>query len=152
MTKIWKKIIMNLKFMQTAVETAKKSGLDVPVGAVIIKDGQIISRAVNAREKNQITSHHAEIIAIEKANKKLKNWRLNGCEMYVTLEPCPMCAGAILQARISKVYFGAYDLLNGAFGSKFDMRLITGCDTIVFGGIMEDECLKLLKDYFERIR
>ena len=75
MTKIWKKIIMNLKFMQTAVETAKKSGSDVPVGAVIIKDGQIISRAVNAREKNQITSPHAEIISIEKANKKLKKWR-----------------------------------------------------------------------------
>lgn len=143
---------MNLKFMQTAVETAKKSGLDVPVGAVIIKDGQIISRAVNAREKNQITSHHAEIIAIEKANKKLKNWRLNGCEMYVTLEPCPMCASAILQARISKLYYGASDLLNGAFGSKSDMRKIMGYELEVKSGIMEEESIKMLQDYFERLR
>lgn len=131
--------------------TAAKYG-EIPVGAVIVYKGRIISGGRNRREGAKCATCHAEMSAIESACRKLGGWRLFECDMYVTLEPCPMCAGAILQARISKVYFGAYDLLNGAFGSKFDMRLITGCDTIVFGGIMEDECLKLLKNYFERIR
>ncbi len=143
---------MNLEFMQEAIELAEKSANDIPVGAVIVKNGKIIAHAVNTKEKTQIAFYHAEIIAIEKANKFLKNWRLNGCEIYVTLEPCPMCASAIVQSRISKVYFGAYDLLNGAFGSKSDMRKIMGYDIPVFGGIMEDKCIKLLKNYFEGIR
>lgn len=144
--------MMKYEFMQKAVKLAEKSGSDIPIAAVIVKDNKIISMAVNERERKQNTILHAEIGAIQKANKKLKNWRLNDCEMYVTLEPCPMCASAILQARISKVYFGAYDLLNGAFGSKSDMRKIMGYDITVKGGIMEEECVKLLKDYFEGMR
>lgn len=143
---------MNHKFMLEAIKMAKKSGSDIPIGAVIVKDGKIIAKSVNQRERKQSTIGHAEIIAIKKANEKLKNWRLNGCEMYVTLEPCPMCASAILQARIDRLYFGAYDLMNGAFGSKSDMRLTMGYDIDVKGGIMEDECSSLLKNYFEVIR
>lgn len=143
---------MKPEFMQEAIKKAKKSGEDIPIGAIIVKNGEIISKAVNQREKRQNTIYHAEMLAIKRACKKLKNWRLNDCEMYVTLEPCPMCASAILQARISKVYFGAYDFLNGAFGSKSDMRIIMGYNAEVKGGIMEDECTKLLKNYFERMR
>ncbi len=143
---------MNLEFMKKAINMAKKSGRDIPIGAVIVKDGEIISASVNEREKKQNAVLHAEIVAIQKANKKLKNWRLNDCEMYVTLEPCPMCASAILQARISKVYFGAYDLLNGAFGSKSNMCSIMGYNAEIKGGIMEEECAKILKDYFEEMR
>ena len=142
----------NIEYMKKAIKIAKTSGSDIPIGAVIVKDGKIIAKAINQREKKQNTVNHAEIIAIQKANKRLKNWRLNDCEMYVTLEPCPMCASAILQARISKLYFGAYDMLNGAMGSKSDMRKIMNYDIEVKGGIMEDECTKLLHDYFERLR
>lgn len=143
---------MNIKFMKKAIEAAKKSGTDIPVAAIIVKDNKIISQAVNERERKHNAIYHAEILAVKKACKKLKNWRLNDCEIYVTLEPCPMCASAILQARISKIYFGAYDLLNGAFGSKSDMRQIMGYNAEVKCGILEDECTKLLIDYFEGMR
>ena len=143
---------MNPEFMKEAIKIAKKSNIDIPVGAVIVKDNKIIAKAVNKREKKQITTLHAEMVAINSACKKLKNWRLNDCEMYVTLEPCPMCASAIVQARISKVYFGAYDLLNGAFGSKSDMRDIMSSSISVKGGIMEEECQNIIKNYFEGIR
>lgn len=143
---------MNLNFMKEAIKLAKKSGDDIPIAAVIVKDGKIIAKAVNQREKKQNTVNHAEIIAIQKANKKLKNWRLNDCEMYITLEPCPMCASAIIQARISKVYFGAYDLLNGSFGSKSDMRKIMNSNLSVVAGVLEDECSKLISNYFEGLR
>lgn len=148
-----KKKMMKPELMLKAIEIAKNSGNDIPIGAIIVKDGEIISIAHNQREKDNITTYHAEILAIEKANKILNNWRLNDCEMYVTLEPCPMCASAIIQARISKVYFGAYDLLNGAFGSKCDMCQIMNYNSIeVIGGIEEENCTKLLKDYFSEIR
>ena len=143
---------MNLKYMYEALNIAKNYGNDIPVGAVIVKDGEIISKAVNEREKKQDATLHAEISAIKKANKKFKSWRLNNCEMYVTLEPCPMCASAIIQARVSKVYFGAYDFLNGAFGSKSDMKKIMNSDIIYQGGILEEECTQLLKNYFEGLR
>lgn len=143
---------MNLDYMKVAIELAKTSGKDIPVAALIVKDGKIIAKAVNEREKRQNVVNHAEMVAIQLANKKLKNWRLNDCEMYVTLEPCPMCASAILQARISKLYFGAYDLLNGAMGSKVDMRKIMGYNIDVKGGILEKECIQILQDYFERLR
>ena len=94
---------MKLEFMQEAIKMAKKSGKDIPVGAIIVKDGEIIAKAVNQREKRQNAIYHAEMLAIRRACRKVKNWRLTDCEMYVTLEPCPMCASAILQARISKV-------------------------------------------------
>lgn len=143
---------MNLDYMKVAIELAKTSGKDIPVAAVIVKDGKIIAKAVNERERKQNAVNHAEMVAIQLANKKLKNWRLNDCEMYVTLEPCPMCASAILQARISKLYFGAYDLLNGAMGSKTDMQKIMGYNIEAKGGILEKECVEILQNYFERLR
>ncbi len=143
---------MNLDYMKKAIELAKKSDKDIPISAIIIKDGKIISKAVNEREKQQLTTAHAEILAINRACKKLKSWRLNGCEMYVTLEPCPMCASAIIQSRISKVYYGAYDLLNGAFDSKSNMKEIMNSNLEIKGGIMEEECKNLLQHYFEGIR
>ena len=143
---------MNIEFMKFALDIAAKSGEDVPVGAVIVKNGDVISKAVNEREKSQVLVHHAEILAIERANRVLNNWRLTDCEMYVTLEPCFMCAGAIVQSRLKAVYFGAYDLLNGALGSKINISELTTIPLIVKGGIMEYECKKLLQDYFERAR
>ena len=148
-----KKKTMKPELMLKAIEIAKKSDKDIPIGAVIVKNGEIISSTHNQREKDNITTAHAEILAIQRANEKLNNWRLNDCEMYVTLEPCPMCASAIIQARISKVYFGAYDSLNGALGSKCDMRQIMNCNNLeVIGGIKEEECTKILKDYFSGLR
>ena len=148
-----KKKIMKPELMLKAIEIAKKSENDIPIGAIIVKNGEIIAQAHNQREKDNITTSHAEILAIQRANEKLKNWRLNNCEMYVTLEPCPMCASAIIQARISKVYFGAYDSLNGALSSKCDMRQIMNYNNIeVFGGIKEEDCTKLLKEYFSELR
>ena len=144
---------MKPELMLKAIEIAKNSDSDIPIGAVIVKDGEIISFAHNQREKNNIATYHAEILAIQRANEKLKNWRLNNCEMYVTLEPCPMCASAIIQARISKVYFGAYDSLNGALGSKCDMRQIMNYNNLdVIGGIEEENCTKILKEYFSELR
>ena len=133
-------------FMLKALEAAKKSGGDLPVGAVIVKNGEILATQTNRREQLNDPTAHAEILALREASKKLKNWRLDGCELYVTLEPCPMCAFAIVQARIKKVYFGAYDTLYGACGSVYNFNTDTK------GSIMEEECQKLLKDYFEKIR
>ena len=144
---------MKPELMLKAIEIAKNSDNDIPIGAVIVKDGEIISFAHNQREKDNIATYHEEILAIQRANEKLKNWRLNNCEMYVTLEPCPMCASAIIQARISKVYFGAYDSLNGALSSKCDMRQIMNYNNLdVIGGIEEENCTKILKEYFSELR
>lgn len=143
---------MKIEYMHLAIEEAKKSGIDVPIGAIIVKDNKIIAAASNSREKAQQTANHAEMSAILQANKVLKNWRLSGCDLYVTLEPCPMCAAAIIQSRITNVYFGAYDLLNGAFGSKCDMNAIMNGKTNIIGGIMEQECSLLIKEYFGRLR
>ena len=144
------------KFMNEAIKEAKKAydKLEVPIGAVIVKDNKIIARAHNLKEEKQSTIKHAEIIAIEKASKKLKNWRLNECEMYVTLEPCPMCAGAILNSRIKKIYIGAIDERTGACGSKINIlqnkELDTSCDIEI--GILADECKDLLQDFFKKLR
>lgn len=146
---------MDKKFMEEALQLAKKaydSG-EVPVGAVIVKDGEIIARGKNEREKKQNALSHAEIEAINEACKKLKSWRLDDCEMYVTLEPCPMCAGAIINSRIKTLVFGAYDLKMGSIDSVVNL-----CDypynhkVEVYGGICEDKCLKLLKDFFGDLR
>ena len=144
--------MMNIDFMEKAIEIAKTSENDIPIGAIIVLEGQIIARAVNKREKENRAVAHAEILAIEEANKKLGSWRLNNCDLYVTLEPCPMCASAIIQARIKNVYFGAYDIVNGAFGSKSDMKKIMNSDINVKGGILEEESSNLLKKYFEGLR
>ena len=143
-------------FMKEALKEAKKAykKLEVPVGVVIVKDNNIISRAYNKKEEKNNPTQHAEIIAIEKACKKLKNWRLNGCQMYVTLEPCPMCAGAIVNSRIEKVYIGTKDEKTGACGSKLNLLQEYNFDTQVEIeiGLLQDECKNILKDFFKELR
>lgn len=147
---------MEEKFMKEALKEAKKAydKLEVPVGCVIVKDGKIISRAHNLKETKFDTTKHAEILAIQKASKKLKSWRLIDCEMYVTLEPCTMCAGAIIHSRIKKVYIGAMDEKTGAVGSvlnlfedyKFNHK------PEVEKGILKEDCESLLKQFFKELR
>jgi len=138
--------------MPQAVEIAKKAGSEIPVGAVIVKNGEIIASACNLKEQMNDVTAHAEILAIREAGEKLNNWRLNDCTMYVTLEPCPMCAWAIIQSRIKAVYFGSYDLNYGALNSKIDLRNIVDSKLEVYGGIMEKECNELLEKFFEEVR
>jgi tRNA(adenine34) deaminase len=138
--------------MEQAINIAKQVREDIPVGAIIVKNGEIISSAFNTKEKDNDITSHAEIIAIRKAEKILNNWRLEDCDMYVTLEPCPMCGWAILQSRIKNLYFGSYDSVYGAFFSKIDLRQLTNSKLKVYGGIMEKECDKILADYFQSIR
>ena len=144
------------KYMKMAIKEAKKAELldEVPIGCVIVKDDKVIARGFNTREKDHLVTSHSEINALKKANKKLEDWQLVDCELYVTLEPCPMCAGAIYQARISKVYFGAYDKKQGALGSSFNLYDIPSLNhhPEVSGGILEEECSKLLKDFFKKKR
>lgn len=146
---------MNSRFMKEALALAVKAGErgEVPVGAVIIKDGEIIASGFNRREEKQNALSHAEIEAINAACKVLESWRLDGCEMYVTLEPCPMCAGAIINARIKTLVFGAYDPKAGSIDSVVNL-----CDLPynhkpeIYGGIMEDECLNIMRDFFKNLR
>lgn len=144
------------KYMKEAIKEAKKAELkdEVPIGAIIVFDGKIIARAHNTRQTKQISTHHAEILCIEKACRKLNSWRLEECDLYVTLEPCPMCAGAIQQSRIRKVIFGAYDPKGGFFGSNFNINDVQGLNHYpeVEGGIMKEETAKLLKDFFKKKR
>lgn len=143
-------------YMKEALKEAKKAykKLEIPVGAVIVKNGEIIARAHNIKEEKKDTTKHAEILAIQKASKKLNGWRLNDCEMYVTLEPCPMCAGAIIQARLKKVYIGTLDKKTGACGSvlnlledyKFNHKVE------VETGICQQECEKTIKEFFKLLR
>lgn len=147
---------MNKEFMLLAISEAKKafkSG-EVPVGAVIVKNNKIVVKAHNLKETNNNPLHHAEILAIEKATELLKNWRLSNCDMYVTLEPCVMCAGAILNSRIKNLYFGAYDINYGACFSNDNIFLTNKniCHTSVYGGIMEEECKKIIGDFFKNLR
>lgn len=139
-------------FMQKAINVAKDSGADVPVGAVIIKNGKIIASACNEREKNNDISAHAEILAIRRAESALNNWRLDDCELYVTLEPCPMCAWAILQSRIKVVYFGSYDTQYGALGSVLDLRKLANSNLKIYSGIMEEECNNIIKTFWIKRR
>lgn len=147
---------MEQKFMREALRQAKKAADlgEMPVGAVIVRDGEIISRGYNKRETKKNALLHAEIIAIDRACKKLGGWRLPDCEMYVTLEPCPMCAGAILNSRIEHVYYGAYDEKSGCAGSKINLLDMNLCNftTGTTGGIMEDECKNLIKEFFKGLR
>ncbi len=144
---------MDEKFMQVAIVEAKKAYKkdEVPIGACIVKDGKVIAKAHNKTEKTQIATHHAEIIAINKACKKLKSWRLDGCEIYVTAEPCAMCAGAIANARIEKVYFGAYESKSGCAESLYPVLKTNGLNhsTEHVGGIEQEVCSMLLKNYFK---
>lgn len=141
-----------MKFMQEALKIAKQSGEDLPIGAVIMRDGKVLAKAHNKKEaKNDVTAH-AEMLVIQSAQRKLKTSILDDCEIYITLEPCPMCAWAILNARIPKVYFGAYDTVYGSLGTAIDLRDYMKSKTDVVGGILEEECSQLLKDYFKEIR
>lgn len=140
-------------YMELAIKEALKANGDIPVGAVVVKDGEIISSAYNTREKDNDVTSHAEILAIRQAEKTLENWRLDHCDLYVTLEPCPMCGWAILQSRIKNLYFGSYDTNYGAFSSKIDLRKLSqGSKLKVYGGIKEKECDKLLNEFFDKIR
>lgn len=139
--------------MQKALEIARLSGDDIPVGAVIVKDGHIISQAHNQKELLNDVTAHAEIIALRAAATKLANWRLIGCDMYVTLEPCPMCLWAILQSRVKNLYFGSYDNVYGGFSSSAKvLNEISGVKLSYKGGILEKDCDKLINDYFEKLR
>ena len=140
------------KFMKTAFEEAKKSGKDLPIGAVLVKDGKIIAKAHNKKELNNDPTGHAEIIVIKEAAKKFNSWRLDGTTLYVTLEPCPMCASAVLYSRIPEIVFGAYDLLYGAFGSVLNMTDYINYTPKITGGILEKECSELLKQFFKEKR
>jgi tRNA(adenine34) deaminase len=144
---------MDIKFMQVAICEAQKAYKkdEVPIGACIVKNGKVISKAHNKTEKTQIATHHAEIIAINKACKKLKSWRLDDCEIYVTAEPCAMCAGAIANARIKKVYFGAYETKSGCAESLYPVLKQNGLNHSLEhqGGIEQEVCSNLLKNYFK---
>ena len=143
-------------YMNQALKEAEKAyqKLEVPVGAVIVKDGKIIARAHNQKETKTDTTKHAEILAIQKASKKLKSWRLIDCEMYVTLEPCSMCAGAMINSRIKKVYIGAMDEKTGAVGSVLNLfeDYTFNHRVEVETGIMEKECQETLKRFFKELR
>lgn len=141
-----------MSFMQEALNIAKKSGADVPVGALIVKNGQILSCACNEKEKSNDPSAHAEILAIRDAACKLGNWRLDDCELYVTLEPCPMCAWAIIQSRIKAIYFGSFDKQYGALGSLIDLRKQANSNLKVYGGILEKECDNVIEEFWGNVR
>lgn len=144
------------QFMQEAIKEAEKAWElnEVPIGAVIVYGGEIIARGFNMRETKQTTMSHAELIAMEQANEKVGSWRLEDCTLYVTLEPCPMCAGAIVQSRIERVVFGATDPKAGAAGTLMnildDARLNHQAEWT--GGILEEECKQLLKQFFKELR
>lgn len=138
--------------MRRAIDLAKKANGEIPVGAIIVKDGEILAETFNQKEVLNDVTAHAEILAIREAEKKLGRWRLDDCEMYVTLEPCPMCAWAIINSRIKTVYFGAYDHNYGALGSAIDLRKIANSKLKVYGGIMEKECTEVLDEFFDKMR
>ncbi|MBQ7127135.1 nucleoside deaminase [bacterium] len=141
-----------MKNLLFAIEEAKKCIDDVPVGCVIKKNNEIIARAHNMREKNNDITAHAELLAIKEAQIKLDSSHLTGCEIYITLEPCPMCTWAILQSGIDTVYFGAYNNQYGAMGSVLDLKKIANSKIKIYGGIKEIECTNLLKDFFKELR
>ncbi len=142
-------------FMSDALELARKAAEagEVPVGCVVVKDGVVIGRGLNGREGERSAIAHAEIAAIGEACRTLGSWRLNGCSLYVTLEPCPMCAGAVINARLDRVYFGARDEKAGACGGVLNLfEEGFGHRPQIYGGIMEEECSALLRSFCERLR
>ncbi len=145
-----------IRYMKEAIKEAKKAELidEVPIGCVIVKDDKIIARGHNQRETKQSPIGHAEIVAINKASKKLNSWRLEGCDIYVTLEPCIMCSGAIIQSRIRKVYYGAFDPKGGALGSSINVLDASNINhhPEVISGILQEECSKIISNYFKAKR
>ena len=145
----------DFELMGAALEEARKAAAlgEVPVGAVVAKDGEIISAAHNTRETEKNALHHAELLAIDAACKKLGGWRLWECELFVTLEPCPMCAGAILNARVSRVYFGARDREMGACGGVMNLFMEDfPYPPALVGGVLEEECARVLREFFRGLR
>ena len=145
----------NSDFMREALLLAKNAEkhADVPVGAVIVCNGEIVAKGQNKREKEKNSLIHAEIEAINEACRKKDSKYLTDCTLYVTLEPCPMCAGAIINSRIGKVVFGAYDEKAGCFGTLADFSALPfNHKPVIVGGYMEEECANLLKDFFEKLR
>ena len=140
--------------MQRVIDLVEKFSSDneIAVGAIVVKDGEVISSAVNKKEELKDVTAHAEILALREAFSKLGRWRLDDCELYVTLEPCPMCAWAILQSRIKMIYFGSFDAKYGAFGSAMDLRNFSDWKPQVYGGILEKECDEILQKCFEKMR
>ena len=147
---------MENKFMKIALGEANKAiaAGEMPVGAVVVKDGEVISTGYNVRNELHDPTLHAEIVAIRKACEILRDWRLTDCDLYVTLEPCVMCSGAIINSRMRSVYFGAYDPEYGGAGGRIDLfsKAYFGSNTQVYGGIMEDECASMLKNFFASLR
>lgn len=144
------------KFMTLALKEADKAEQkeEVPIGCVIVKDGKVVARAHNLKQTKRLATAHAEVLAIEKACRKLKDWRLEDYEIYVTLEPCAMCAGAIASARIKKAYFGAYEPKGGGVESKFHILTESGLNHVTEfeGGVMEKECSDKIKAFFRTRR
>jgi len=144
------------KFMKQAIKQARKAEAidEVPIGCVIVQNNKIIARGYNRRNIDRNTLSHAELNAIRKASKKLGDWRLDGCEMYVTLEPCQMCAGAIVQSRIKKVYIGCMNPKAGCAGSVMNLLQVEGFNhrAEIETGILEEECSGMLKEFFRNLR
>ena len=144
------------EFMQLAISLARASALadEVPVGAVVVKDGKVIATSENMKERTNDATKHAEMVALAKAAEVENNWWLEDCDVYVTLEPCPMCAGAMINSRIRALYFGAYDEKTGAAGSKVNLfeEGLFNHTILVSGGHRADECAKLLSDFFKKKR
>ncbi len=145
---------MEERFMREAIrlaEKAKKKG-EVPIGAVVVYEGRIVGRGFNLRTKLQMATAHAEMRAIDRACKKLHSWRLPGAEIYVTLEPCPMCMGAILNARIDRVYFGAYEQKGRSLTNELANANLLNHKTQVVGGVLQEECAAVLTSFFSEMR
>lgn len=144
------------RFMREAIKEAKKAELidEVPIGCVIVKDNKVISKGHNIRESKQNPTGHAEIVAINKAAKKLNSWRLENCDIYITLEPCIMCSGAIIQSRIKHIYFGAFDPKGGALGSSINVLDAKNINhhPEVTSGVLQEECSKIITNYFKSKR
>lgn len=144
------------KFMKEALEEAKKAALrnEVPIGAVIVYNDDIIARGSNIREESETTLSHAELVAIEQANKVVGSWRLEDCTLYVTLEPCVMCAGAIVQSRIKRVVYGAIDPKGGCAGTLMNLLNESRFNhqVEVTSGVLEENCRVLLQDFFKQLR
>lgn len=148
-------LLRDENFMRLAIEQAQIAAAlgEIPVGAVVAKDGQVIGRGYNRREVDSSATAHAEVLAIEDACKALGTWRLTDCELYVTLEPCPMCAGAIINSRIRRVIYGVKDERAGCCGSVADFFAMPFNHTpLSRSGILEEDCRKLLTDFFQQLR
>ena len=145
---------MEERFMREALrleERAKKKG-EVPIGAVVVADGRIVGRGYNTRTRSQMATAHAEMRAIDRACKKLHSWRLPDAELYVTLEPCPMCMGAALNARIARIYFGAYEQKGRSLTTELANANLLNHRVEVTGGVLQEECAAVLTSFFTEMR